>query len=94
MKQEFFSGIPEVLSRVVSLILVLSFYVVFFIGKGNIVLNGLVGQGALILGTIVLYELIAFVFYELFSYVQDRVITQVESDENENQKILTNDVIE
>jgi len=86
MKQEFFAGIAEVLSRVVSLILVLSFYVVFFIGKGNIVLNGLVGQGTLILGSIVLYELIAFVFYELFSYVESRVIPQDSLEELEDEK--------
>jgi hypothetical protein len=88
MKQDFFSGISEVLSRVVSLILVLSFYVVFFLGKGNIILNGLVGQGTLILGSIVLYELIAFVFYELFCFIQSKVTS---GDDLEAQDYAEND---
>jgi hypothetical protein len=84
MKHEFFAGVAEVLSRVVSLILVLSFYVIFFMGKGNIILNGLVGQGTLILGSIVLYELIAFVFYELFSFVESRVLSHETEEDQEN----------
>ena len=87
MNQKFFAGVAEVLSRVVSLILVLSFYVIFFVGKGNIVINGLVGQGALILGSIVLYELIGFVFYELFSYVEGRVMKR-DSLEDQNDQDL------
>ena len=87
MNQKFFAGVAEVLSRVVSLILVLSFYVIFFVGKGNIVINGLVGQGALILGSIVLYELIGFVFYELFSYVESQVMKR-DSLEDQNDQDL------
>ena len=87
MNQKFFAGVAEVLSRVVSLILVLSFYVIFFVGKGNIVINGLVGQGALILGSIVLYELIGFVFYELFSYVEGQVMKR-DSLEDQNDQDL------
>lgn len=96
MKQDFFSGISEILSRVVALILVLLFYVIFFVGKGNISLNGLMGQGTLILGSIVLYELIAFVFYELFSLVEARashlwskneIVEESVSSENEDEVV-------
>jgi len=86
MKHEFFSGISEVLSRVVALILVLLFYVIFFLGKGNVSLNGLMGQGTLILGSIVLYELIAFVFFELFSLVEARALAIWWKDEESEPK--------
>ena len=106
MKQEFLSGMAELLSRVVSLVLVLIFYVIFYLswsggGRGSVNLNGLVGQGTLILGSIVLYELTAFVFYELFSLVEARALSLMERRETvaidaelENKEPIQQQVIE
>ena len=55
MKQEFFSGLAEILSRMVALVLVVLFYTVFFLGRGKVNLDNLLAQGTLILGSVVLY---------------------------------------
>jgi len=72
MKHEFFSGIAEILSRSVALVLVVLFYTIFFFGRGSIRLDSLLTQGTLILGSVILYELMSFVFYELFSIVESK----------------------
>ncbi|GAB4145870.1 MAG: hypothetical protein OHK0017_05920 [Patescibacteria group bacterium] len=72
MHQSFFSSVSELLARVVALILVLVLFTVFFLAKGDFRLYTLVGFGAMISGSIILYELTAFVFYEIFSFVEQR----------------------
>ena len=83
MKQEFFSGLAETLSRMVSLVLVILFYIVFFFGRGKVSLDNLLAQGTLILGSVVLYELMAFVFYELFSLVESKAFSFFEKKNTE-----------
>ena len=83
MKQEFFSGLAEILSRMVALVLVVLFYTVFFLGRGKVNLDNLLAQGTLILGSVVLYELMAFVFYELFSLVEAKALSFFEKESTE-----------
>ena len=67
----------------VSLVLVIMFYTVFFLGRGKINLDNLLGQGTLILGSVVLYELMAFVFYELFNLVEFKAFSMFEKESKE-----------
>ncbi len=94
MKHEFFSGLAEILSRTVSLVLVILFYTIFFIGRGNIRMDSLVAQGTLILGSVVLYELMSFVFYELFSLVESKALSYFQKAAVNTQEADNQDEVE
>jgi uncharacterized membrane protein YccC len=91
MKQEFFSGLAEILSRMVSMVLVVLFYTIFFLGRGKINLDNLLAQGTLILGSIILYELMAFVFYELFSLVESKALAFFNKEAQEHETDMEDD---
>jgi hypothetical protein len=67
----FFSNISELFARAVSLILVLTFFSIFFLARGgDFRMPYIQGFGILISGSIILYELLAFIFFEIFILVE------------------------
>ena len=89
MNQSFFSSISELIARVVSLILILFFFTIFYLARNSdFRMSSPVGFGVLISGSVILYELLAFVFYEIFSFIEHKTLGQVKHEEQAIQEVI------
>lgn len=92
MKQSFFSSVFELIARVLALGLVLIFFTIFWVARdGDFRLFNLVGYGVLISGGVILYELLAFVFFEIFSFVENKTLKQTGHNRIDQEPVSTQD---